>query len=241
MRIFSKFTDYYDHVVPPSDNFVWERKQTEINLDLTKPSEISKDKTEFLINIFTTMPKPKISYGWKRWNPLHNDLFILGFCGKLYAIYLIYTSEYAKPTICRPFININEFVEVWNKERTDKIKFEKGKVWHERRPFNEEGLKAWFDESNGRNFVSELFIDLKTPLFVIDKDKLTTNIKMAEYGLQRIFDPWSAYQEIEMYLTNNLASVHKEMPNFGNELKRDAHGFDDWSFKQVGPKPRKRK
>mgnify|MGYP006282300013 CR=1 FL=1 len=46
--------------------------------------------------------------------------------------------------------------------------------------------------------------------------------------------PWQAYQELEMFLGDTL--VEREvMPVLSDRAKRDAHGFDEKSFKQVSP------
>ena len=67
------------------------------------------------------------------------------------------------------------------------------------------------------------------------------NPRFADYKLQSVFDPWTAYQEIDMYLNNQLAVNMEPTLERSQELIRDSKGFDDWSFKQKGPKARKRK
>jgi hypothetical protein len=138
-----------------------------------------------------------------------------------------------------------EFVEIYNSNKSPAVYIEKSRGWHRRFPFNEQGMKNWYQEVNQTQRVQDIFIELKAPVFLIKQYyvegeiTLYVNPNMSEYGLQRVFDPWTAYQEIEMYLSNTLAVGVEVMPTFTDELKRDAHGFDNWSFKQIGPKPRK--
>lgn len=247
MRIFSKFNDYYDHVVAPSDTVMWRRHKIEFVLDIHKALPISLKHTEFLNNVMDKMPRPSIATGYMHRELLHSDLLLLGFCGKLYVIYLIYTNpyHYVLKSECKAYTDVTEFVAAYNKVNAIKVKFEGNKVWHNRYPFNKSGSDAWNNEFQSANALLDLFVEIKSPVFILRKQyngyEFTVNPVLSDYGIQRIFDPWTAHQEVEMFLSNALAAELKDMPDFGNEIKRDLHGFDDWSFKQVGPKPRKRK
>jgi len=46
----------------------------------------------------------------------------------------------------------------------------------------------------------------------------------------RVFGAYAAYQEIEMYLSNQ-AIPQKKMPEISDEMKALAHGFDKYSFR----------
>jgi hypothetical protein len=248
MRIYSKKPDYYDFVVPPSDTVTWRRKSEGFILDETKPLPISLEMTEFLIRAFKNVPLPPVvtSYRERFWDS--KDILLLGFCGKLYVVYRVSVGGWPSQEI-KPYIDIHEFVEVYNAHSTYLVKFETRPAFS-RYPFNPEGMKAWYQEFDQPRRVEEISIAVRAPIFIIQCTyrnidykglEFSTNPNMSEYGLQRLFDPWTTYQEIEMYLTNTLAVEVEKIPDFGDKLKRDAHGFDDWSFKQVGPKPRKRK
>ena len=246
MKIHSKFKDYYDHVVPPSDTVLWCRKGHDFVLDAHKQLPINKVTIEFLIDSFGKMPHPPITYkpGYKGILRSHTDVIMLGFCGKLYAVYLLYQQRNNK-TCIKAATDIMEFIEIYNSSKNPTINLEKNRIWDKRFPYNEQGIKNWYQEVNQTQKVGDIFITIKAPIFLMKQHygrgsiEFHINPNMSEYGLQRIFDPWTAYQEIEMYLTNTLAVGVETIPIFSDELKRDAHGFDNWSFKQIGPKPRK--
>jgi hypothetical protein len=65
------------------------------------------------------------------------------------------------------------------------------------------------------------------------------NYKLIDAGFAKVLDAASAYQEIEMYFSNNLAQQIDPVPERTQELIRDQHGFDKYSFKQVAPGERK--
>lgn len=247
MRIYSKFKDYYDNVVPPSNTVVWYRKDCSFMLDATKQLPINKAETEFLLNAFEAAPLPPVVVSLRYVTPTHRDILLLGLCGKLYLVYLLYTFNNTK-TELKAFLNIVEFVEFYNNNVSNSVHFEKNKLWHKRHPFNEGGINAWYQGCNQTQKVQDIFIKVKTPIFLMKRPEVRLNSgtvefyvnpNLSEYGIQRLFDPWTMYQEIEMYLSNTLAVGVEKIPIFSDELKRDAHGFDNWSFKQIGPKPRK--
>ncbi len=124
-------------------------------------------------------------------------------------------------------------------------------------PFNERGWSAW-SNSEGRLLSAghdELFRLLQTPVFVYRGKRLRDtfvpavsrsqggnvverNPVLKDMGWQRQVDPYTAWQELDMYLGNQLA-VQEDPAPLSDELRRDAHGFDDRSFKQCAPGERK--
>jgi hypothetical protein len=59
-----------------------------------------------------------------------------------------------------------------------------------------------------------------------DKTTITYNDCLKDVEFYRVFDPYSAYQEIEMFL-NNLAIPQKDMPKIPDRENILSHGFDD--------------
>lgn len=84
----------------------------------------------------------------------------------------------------------------------------------------------------------EWFRANKTPVILYRPSSTTIhyckelNPRLNVWGFQKVFDPYTAYQELDMYLSNQLADQQDPVPQRTQELIRDAHGFDDWSFKK---------
>lgn len=77
----------------------------------------------------------------------------------------------------------------------------------------------------------------KQPIFTIDTYylrywKVTWNDLLNQFEFYRVFGPYQAFQELEMYL-NNLARPMKPMPVIPDELKIQTHGFNKYSFRKV--------
>ena len=176
------------------------------------------------------------------------ELAVLGFCGTLYPLYFWYTSEralYHTYRYVRPVLSLTEYAELklGNKKENRKIK---------------ESL-ASITETQPTAHLKH-FVDTASPVFIyvpprkslslfrspwqycqelIETKNLSnvttlTNPCLDRLGFKKIVEPWQAYQELEMFLGNTL--VEREvMPLQSDVAKRDAHGFDDKSFKQVSP------
>ena len=104
----------------------------------------------------------------------------------------------------------------------------------------------WEKAQSEKKLSTEPFIDFHTPIFAYQyvDIKDISNHKKGRYlykdpilkncGFQSIVDPFTAYQEIDMFLGNDLAGQHDPiMPVGGDLIVRDSKGFDEWSFKTV--------
>jgi hypothetical protein len=64
--------------------------------------------------------------------------------------------------------------------------------------------------------------------------------------MHKIIDPFSAFNSIERYLTNELAKrdVKRDQSIKDNpvpdKIKAESHGFDKWSFRKESTKTKKR-
>lgn len=70
-------------------------------------------------------------------------------------------------------------------------------------------------------------------------DYITINPSLRDIGLHRCFNPYTLWTKLDEYLNTNMAVQEDPVSNVSDELKRDAHGFDEHSF--VGPAPGERK
>lgn len=96
MRIFSKFRDYYDNIVPfDEDGALWERKSHTIDADFQfyhkrLEANISADSKKLLYSAYHDLPRVITSNRRTISTVLYdsdNDYtMIIGFCGKLYPV-----------------------------------------------------------------------------------------------------------------------------------------------------------
>ena len=99
----------------------------------------------------------------------------------------------------------------------------------------------------------DVFLNHKVPCFILIRDdnsndrdlppyRLILNPKLTDYAFGGIFDAYSCFQEIEMFMTNYL--VHPDDPQIdpiSDVLKAEAHGFNKFSFRKDKCKPKRRK
>ena len=62
--------------------------------------------------------------------------------------------------------------------------------------------------------------------------RLVINPELRLYNFVSQADPYSAYQEIERYIGNDLVQQEDPTNKISDEIKRDLKGFNDWSFKR---------
>ena len=147
---------------------------------------------------------------------------VVSFCGKLYPYYLKfvgYPARYSSilPAEATKFTNDDR----WYKAFTNYFKNQHiiSLDWHRR--YNSP-IISWYKNYNNQ---------------IIQQ----VNPSLKEYGFQRLIDPYTAHQEIEMFLSSTLATEKNPIPKRTQELIRDAHSFDKNSFRNTKPDRRKRK
>ena len=234
MYIISKHKDYYDGVVGTvgmDKTIVYERNTEEIS-----------ERKKF----------PKIfhytSYSWKSDNPVLNlcnldidkektdkyydaDGFIVGFCGKLYLGWQLFykvmewkeefghEEEITKTDIVYGYENAKQYLktEYWGSNAEDDIKY-----------FNN------YDPI-------EVFREFNTPVFLYDsytdrvrRDRIFfVNPVLKDWEFYKAVDAFTAFTELQMFISGVLGTGEKEIIEISNEHKIEQHGFDrKWSFRQ---------
>lgn len=244
MRIISKFRDYYDGVNPSKDPF-WKRMTREVELDVTKKSELSIHQQEFCAKSFLQIAYPKVE------NPLVDDyctIKVLGLCGKLYPVYEMRYKDHFKS-----YLDIEKFITDYNKLSPKTKKQKKSYcntfthncgrryLYYNHSLLNVLSCYQWNTDYQKKEYVDQLFIDMNTPVFILHTENyrssrviLDANPCLKDYGIQRLFDVYSLYQMIEQYLTNELV-MNTDIPSvMSDKIKRDKHGFHNMSFKNRG-------
>lgn len=108
--------------------------------------------------------------------------------------------------------------------------------------WTERNYQAWLS-SQPRTDLSELHRRFRAPVLCLQKDgpfyvQARVNPRLTDYGFQSVIPPAQAWQAIDQYLGNEMAQQVDPAP-LSDDLRRDAHGFDVWSFKNPDPPKRK--
>ena len=93
--------------------------------------------------------------------------------------------------------------------------------------------RSWRDYLAARpTLTDEPFRLLRAPAFVWTGDFLEVNPRLSAYDFPRRVDPWTAWQELAVFLGNNLVEAAAPPRPISDQLKAEAHGFDKASFKK---------
>jgi len=256
MRIIDKRKDYFDNVVPFSPDPVWVRKESTFVVErddiyrskkkkVDNPYNLDKSVIERISKMSGDIPNPYTNST----RPTNSNITLVGFCGKFYVVYHkdIYLGR-PQDIISAPKPSI--YINKWNNSLsgTETKMVEKSKNQYSyfgNTPFTDKALDAWYFTYGDDKMLNPLFRVFNSPVFFITSDfakkTITINPLLLSVGFQCVIDPWTAYMEIERYLGNELVLNPLDDFKMTDEMKRDSKGMDNWSFKQKGPKARKRK
>jgi len=244
MRIISPFKDYYDCVQGMGQDLetLYIRKSEEIELSV--------------------FPFPVLkAWGWGN-NPVLIRTHIIGFCGKIYPTLEITTGDRlstieSKPCdtlFCYNIEEVDSIIESnFKKKQVESYHWKqkskrKNKWYGSRRYWPKEYIRVTIEKfftkcENKKEDYKHLFIKHNCPIFVASfrfrqKSVITYNGKLEPLEFMRVFDPYSAFQELYSYI-GGLAKPLKEIPKISDVDMRDAKGFDKWSFKKEPTKKKK--
>lgn len=211
MRIISSFKDYYDSGMSfgMDPKLIYVREEKEILVD--KNDKVQK---EFLDN-------------HNLFRHTYHSHNILGFCGKVYPLYSFgsriqccsYNYLFANSKYERDFVNSQ--------------------------PSWLPGGQVKGDENWGKKISDDIFRKYNSPIIIasapygysyLNEITLTINARLKDYQFMKIFDVVSCYQEISMYIGNELAKQEDPIIKHSDKLKAESHGFDKWSFRKMGKK-----
>lgn len=249
MRIISKFHDYYDGIqsVGYDPHLTYHRVQHDLRIGLKNKDFYRKyDSSDFVMpeglpsfsESFLIHVNPRNNYGLRDTRFMTSDgyLYLIGFCGKYYL-------TLRESVRNRDYTSTVEFLY----DKDSAVRF--FSTYH-----NKNVHKSVFDvlgECSVSPFSDPLepFRVLNAPVFCIElRDKysifvhgkeLTVNPELDSMQFYRMFDAYSAYQEIAMFLSGVLGWPENATVQISDEDMRDAKGFDKWSFKTM-PTKRKR-
>jgi len=242
MRIISSFKDYYDiglsFGVDPVLVYVRETRTVAY-----------KDQSHFkeIASIINQM----VAFDYIDSNVRHG---VLAFCGKAYPFYEIggpithLSSQYKPQAVLYSYKAFEKFAKTYKSDSISRSRYgtvqgeikrrkEKKKLFYDKAyPWRE------FDnEFIGKTISDKPFIEENAPIIMIYgnrysggglQDSIIINPRLREHRFVTQVDPVVTFQELAMYVGNNLAKQVDPSEKFSDELKRDIAGFDGWSFRK---------
>jgi len=236
MRIISEFYDYYDCIQREGQDqsLVYLRKK------------VKDEERSFL--------GPLLGLQYKT-TPVIARQHLIGFCGKVYPCVqlMVWDKNYVPVmeydegyTTCYSLEEVDAFFKENFKEKDYNEFHKKGSRWNWNRGYQWNGLRYYsfmkfFEEAEKvKEKYTKLFEEKHSPIFVASAfchgsntsdARLYWNCSLKHLEFMRVFDPYSAFQEIQMFL-GGLASPEKEIPEMTDEVKAFQKGFDKWSFRK---------
>lgn len=233
MYIISKHKDYYDGVAGTTGidkTIVYERQiiEEDNRKKFPKPFQIKRtawnDKNPF-IDIFRADIDRKKTEKYD-----DGYCFIVGFCEKLYLGWkLIHTAkgwdealgvscDVKRTDIVYGYENVREFfkTQYWGNNYDDNVRYIES-----------------YDPLH-------IFREINSPVFILDGDNrrprkdhvFTINPILKDYEFYKVMDTFTAFQEIQMFISGVLGTGEKEIIEVEDKYKIPQHGFDKWSFRR---------
>lgn len=174
---------------------------------------------------------------------------VIGFCGRLFPVISIgnskngwkhaYSPERTRKLIqeyvptYNPVLDPN-FPTVLKQQKADMVRALD-------RPYDPLNHRFQFTEwanfiTNNHNVVNDnAFRYFRAPVLLIEQQDIPVvivNPNLREYDFVQVYTPPQAYQELSMYIGNNLANLDRKEPRpITDKLRAETKGFDKWSFK----------
>ena len=220
MRIISQFRDYYDVVQKEGQD------QTLIYI---------RDKKEVEPRSYPFVNWYNFKSYWQ-FEDLHTKAYTIGFCGKVYSAIEFSDFKFENVKICFTLEEANKYLDDNLKSKKPKVR---QRIYAEFKRFFEDAKK----QLENSNSFKHLFEDNRSPVFIatIDgstkwsvwkrKPKIVYNASLKELEFFRVVDPYQAFQEINMWMSNQ-AMPEKVIPEMPDSIKVFSKGFDKFSFRK---------
>lgn len=242
MRIISAFHDYYDVVQSAGQDLELRYIRKNWKVDVPEwPFPIHKER-------------------WWNWRKLAPESLVVGFCGKIYPIMRIpaRAASILAPytdTLCFGADDVARWVSL-NLHKKDveayNLPMPKRRRWHHTAAHTRQGVEKFFAQmAEEQDKHREFFEKMTAPIFLADSKRwqvrpksgriIECNPCLRELEFFRVLDPYTAFQELAMYL-GAQAQPEKPIPTIPDKIMVGVKGFDERSFrKDPGKKRRGRK
>lgn len=239
MRIISKFKDYYDSAHGwYSPEPVYVRDNVEIFYpELDKEVEEKVRRVEVIHSVM-----PRSDFG---------NRCVVAFCGKAYPCYchsdsLTFYSTEKMENYFKKDLDSSDYMKRNHAEKIINMLHGKARAgyWWRYSNLNHRTWKRFLSEGS-LDVPVDAFIAVKSPVFLVktvgSSTYLEVNPMLNKLSFASQVDPYTAFQEISMYIGNEL--VMQMDPNLDrtDDMIRDSKGFNEWSFRRHKDENKKRK
>ncbi len=216
MRILSKFKDYYDGVANAGERDPRDRVYVRHTTEIQEPPFIATGERGVLGCI-----GERFIPGW--YNNRQLQHIRIGFCGKLYPV-IAYQDTYMYS-----YEDVLRFVQSFDIREMLKH-FQNFKLARPSRT-SEQLLREHFTPGT----FLQPFLDHDTPIIVVEEiqyprwnRKYTCNkdANLLNYNFAKVFPPYQAYQELDMFLHAHLLEHPRPMVQIADKHLIAAKGFD---------------
>ena len=254
MRIISEFHDYYDSALSygsdPDLLYIRKKELFEFKLEREEKKYLPNNMDECIKPIIKLVTKLPHTLNLRKRQNCELHTAIIGICGRLYPMIMFNDSTnknfvfYNTDNIVRELSNPDNF-----HFKLDCIKKEDIQEALDKKS---DSTYSWLSHDlthDGWNKITSQFIDktydsvfigLKVPVFKLElffndrNFKLTLNNCLKDDQFQKLKTPVECFQEISMYLGNQLAVQADPNTKISDDVLRDKKGFDKWSFRNKG-------
>lgn len=212
MKIISKFHDYYDPIAKTKgvDTLIQYRRETDTYQD---------HETQKFVE---SLDLPSVM--GQGHNPYDISMTIIGFCGKIYPC--MKYEEYTKTAYSSPMISKTQYY--YDIPTIDALI--KGRKTHSRWSWMSRYRNKDYKETLKSQALYDRFMSYRAPVvrFGITPGQpwVVVNPQLKEINFARCVDPFTAFQEIEMYISGVLGAPTKPMVQISDKHRLLAHGFD---------------
>jgi hypothetical protein len=227
VKLISRFRDYYDALR------AYDRDETPVYVRETKvhrfrgPSACSQDIRRAMDPLWTdaTVP-PMYPPSFIQLGPDHDDegridfvRGVIGFCARIYAFVVLNGHAHFD------FAGFGTPVPRNRRDRRADVAY-----WR-----SEYQTRAWadFQRNRTRTVGDHAFRFFDAPVLLMTDEVLVVNPRLNDWGFATQVDPYTAWQDLSMYLGNNLVKNVMVARPITDELKAEAHGFDKQSFRRT--------
>ena len=223
MKIISQHRDYYDgargYGIDPK--LVYLRHRQEF------------DPRDVHVPLTPTQHIPSFHHG-RYWSDNCTGYVCVAFCGKLYTILEFRGRFYQTPEEIIRILERRRYATepaVLSKRDAKNLRGEKIHSRSQHYPFNQHGWEEWCKLHQAKDIGDDPFIKMGSPVYSFENygrrhgRKVVVNPSLKDYMFQRIMDPWTAFQELSMYIGNNLAKELQGHDQISDEDMAAMKGF----------------
>ena len=243
MRIISKERDYYDCVQK------FAADDPNVYLRISRRENITPDDSlrDLLISFWKTYLDGYTFCNYK----YKMNLGLVGFCGKVYpALHVSYSvgvKDYTQHIY--DIEHMDKFIDALHDKKATEA-YTKTASGRFNKKTTRDNILRFFDKWYGSDKFEKLFWEFKSPVFTLSNTfehkfninsysntitgdmSFKVNGSLKNYGFQKVFDPYLAAQEIEMYYFGVLGCTEKDTVQISDLDMRNQKGFDNMSFKK---------